>query len=71
MAIPFLVFWVLVYLGRGELGRRGVVLSILIWLGLLIGFMYAGFSPYLFVIAQALLDIVLILVVFGGDIQIR
>ena len=38
---------------------------------LLAGFMLSGLSPYYFVAAQSLLDIVLILLVFGGDITIR
>lgn len=71
MAIPFVLFWVLVILARDELGTKGVLIAIGLWLILLIGFMTAGLSPYLFVTAQALLDIGLILVAFGGDIRIR
>lgn len=71
MALPFLVFWVIIFLGRSDLGWRGVMLCIGIWLALLFGLYYAGFSSYIFVAAQALLDCILLLVVFGGDIRIK
>ena len=69
--LPFVIFWVIIFLARGELGWRGVATCIGIWLALLIAFMYAGISPYLFVAAQALLDCILIMVIFKGDIRIR
>ncbi len=68
--IPFILFWVLMYLGREELGLKGVVISILIWLGLLLGCVLSGLSPYIFIAAQALLDIVLLLIIFRGNINI-
>jgi hypothetical protein len=71
MGLPFFIFWVLIFLGRSELGWRGAGIAVGIWLGLLIGFVASGLSPYLFVSAQALLDCILILVVFHGDIRIR
>jgi hypothetical protein len=71
MIIPFLVFWVLLFVGRQELQIKGIAICIAVWLGLLIGFMAIGISPYIFVAAQAFMDVVLILFVFGGDIQIR
>ncbi len=69
--VPFMVFWLIVFLARGELGWRGIATCVGIWLALLIAFIYAGISPYLFVTAQALLDCILIVVVFKGDIRIR
>ena len=71
MLLPFLIFWVVIFLARHELGRRGVVICVSIWVGLRLGFMYMDISPYLFVAAQSLLDCILILVVFKGDIPIR
>lgn len=71
MLLPFLVFWILIIFTRGELGVKGVAISIGVWLGLLIGFMCVGISSYVFVAAQALLDVVLILAIFSGDITIR
>ena len=71
MSIPFLLFWVLIFVARDELGRKGIAIAVSIWLALLLGFCTSGLSPYLFVSAQAVLDIVLVLKVFGGDIAIR
>ena len=71
MLIPFAAFWVLVIMGRGELGFKGVVFSIALWVGLLLGFTTLTVSPYWFVASQALIDAILIIVVFGGDIRIR
>ncbi len=71
MALPFITFWVLVYLGRDDLGLRGVLICIAIWAVLLAGFMMLDVSPYIFVVVQSLIDIVLILKLFGGDITIR
>ena len=70
MMTPLIVFWVLMVLGREELGWKGVVLSILIWLGMLLGCLLSGLPPHFFVAVQALLDIVLLLIIFGGDINI-
>ena len=71
MGIPFLLFWVLVILCREELGLKGVLISIAIWATLLVCFMKLDISPYIFIGAQALMDIILILILFGGDIRIR
>ena len=66
---PLIAFWVLIYLGREELGLKGMIISILIWLGLLIGSSFLG-MPYVFVSAEALMDVVLMLIIFGGNINI-
>jgi len=71
MILPFLFFWAILFFARSELGWRGVLICIAIWAGLLLGFMYAGISPFVFVAVQALLDCILILVIFKGDIPIR
>lgn len=71
MALPFLIFWAIVIFARRQLRWRGIFICIGIWMGLLIGFMHAGISSYIFVAAQALLDCILILILFGGDIRIR
>lgn len=71
MLIPFLLFWVLIFFGRYELGLRGILIAVAIWAVLLIGFFALLVSPYFFVVPIALMDIVLILVIFGGDIKIR
>jgi hypothetical protein len=71
MLVPFVLFWLLIYLGREDLGLKGVIWSVGTWTVLLAGFVIFSGSPYLFVAAQALLDVVLILVIFGGDVRIR
>jgi len=71
MVFPFLVFWAILFVARKELGWRWIGVCVGLWCLLLSGFMYLGISPYLFVAAQALLDCILILAIFKGDIRIR
>ena len=71
MRTTFIVFWLLIYLGREELGFKGVGLCILIWLALLAGCIFLGYWPYVFIALQALFDIILLLVIFHDDITIR
>jgi hypothetical protein len=68
--VPFIVFWILLFLGRDELGLKAVCICIAVWMILLIGFMMLGISPYIFITLQSLFDIVLLIMVFGGDIKI-
>jgi hypothetical protein len=70
MIVAFIAFWVLLFLGREELGFKGIILAIAVWAGLLAGTLWGG-VPLLFASAQAIIDIGLVLVVFGGDIKIR
>ena len=71
MWLPFIAFWVLIIIGRSELGFKGITFCIALWVGLLFGFMMLGFPPYSFVAVQSLIDAILIVVIFGGDIRIR
>jgi len=71
MIVPFLLFWILIFIGRDELGLKGAAISIAIWLALLLGCSLTGLSPYIFVAMQALIDIVLLIIIFGKDIRIR
>jgi len=57
------------YLGREELGLKGIVISILMWLALLVSSSLLGL-PHIFVVAQALLDIALAFIIFGGNMNI-
>jgi len=68
--IPFALFWILMYLGREELGGRGISISILIWVGLLLVCMHPVLPAYSFIAVQAMFDIVLLLIIYGGDINI-
>ena len=70
MAIPFLVFWIILIISRQELGCRNVMLCIVLWILLFAGFMFLEISVY-FVVAQVICDAILILILFGGDIRIR
>ncbi len=58
------------YLGRDELGLRGIFISILIWAGLLLVCMHPALPAYSFIAVQAVFDIVLLLIIYGGDISI-
>ena len=72
LLIPLVLFWILIFFGREELGFKGIIISILIWLGLLLGTgLTTGISSYFFTAGNALLDIVLLLIIFGGDIWRR
>ena len=71
MFLPFIAFWVLVFIGRSELGFKGITFCIVLWVGLLLGFMKLSLQSYWFVGAQSLIDAILIIVIFGGDIRIR
>ena len=71
MMIPLVTFWFLLYFGREELGLKGIIISIVIWLGLFLGICLApGIPSYFFTAGNVLLDIVLLLIIFGGDINI-
>ena len=71
LSLPFIVFWLLLFLNRKELGLKWIGILIAIWIGLLAGLVYLEISPYIFIIAESLIDIILILVLLGGDIRIR
>lgn len=71
LSLPFFIFWAIVIFARHELGWRGCLIAVAIWLGLLLGFAFLSLSPYIFVGVQALEDIILILVIFKGDIRIN
>ena len=69
--LPFVLFWALLFIGRRELGLKWVVVCIGIWAGLWLGSLYLEWPSYIFVAGQVLLDIVLLIVVTGGDFRIR
>jgi len=71
MALPLIFFVVLLWLGREELGLKGSGLCLLICAALLLGCVFLNISAYVFIALLALFDVVLILVIFGGNIQIR
>ena len=71
MIVPMIVFGVRMVLGRDELGWKGILFCVALWCSLLLGLGFFNVSPYIFVGIQAFLDVILILVIFKGDITIR
>ena len=71
LGLPFWIFWTLVFLARSDLGIKGVFVAVAVWGALLAGSLTTDAPPYVFAAGQALLDIILILVIFGRDIRIR
>jgi hypothetical protein len=64
------LFWVLLWRGYDEIGPRWALILAAVWL---VGFGLSNVIPggaYLFIALSAFLDIVLVLVVYGGDIRI-
>ncbi len=61
------VFWVVVILGRMELGWCGLILAFAVWVPILIGILFAGEWRGLFIVFHTLLDIALLLFVFRRD----
>ena len=45
MVIPFIVFWVLLYFARDDLGIKGIAIAVLVWSCLLTGMLLLGISP--------------------------
>lgn len=68
------VFWALVFIGwtSGEIGRAGVLILTVLWLaGLFVFQQLLPFGFLLFPSYVAFLDIVLVLIVFKGDVRLR
>ena len=53
LGLPFWIFWILVFLARGELGLKGIALAVAVWGALLAGSLYTDMPAYVFVAAQA------------------
>jgi hypothetical protein len=67
--IAVVLFWVLVYLAKDELSGKWSAFFGVLWIGLLAIFLGLGYNIYIFIIISIVLDIVLVLAVFGGDIK--
>jgi hypothetical protein len=73
--IPFVLFWILLFLGRGELGLKWILILIGFWVGALAGMVWVdhvwpGAGRGIFMSLQGIVDVVLVLVIFKGDIRI-
>lgn len=70
MYLPFVAFWVLIIFARSEIGWKWSLFFVGLWTACLIGSMTLEAPAYAFVLVQAVIDIILILAVFKGDLSI-
>jgi len=64
-------FIIVLILGWEELGPRGGVVFLVLWLVPFFGRDYVPYGPQLFISYLAILDVVLVLIVFKGDVRLR
>ena len=71
--IAQVVFWALILLGvgSGELGIRGAAIFVTVWLAAYIGLPLMSFGSVFLTPSVAVLDIVLVFVVFKGDVRLN
>ncbi len=69
--IAHLAFWALLGIGvvSRDLGRKGAAVFVVLWLAGRFGLQYLPFGALVFPAVVALLDVVLVLVVFKGDVR--
>lgn len=70
LLVPTIMFFVLLLLGREEVGIKWALILIAVLAALLAGTFLFGLSIFIFVSVLALIDIILLLCVFGGDINL-
>jgi hypothetical protein len=70
LIIAHILFWALLLIGASEIGRRACVIYIGLWLAgfVIFGMLWGG--GLFFVSYVAMLDIALVLHVFGGDVEL-
>ncbi len=70
--IAQIVFWALVLLGvgSGELGIRGAAIFVTVWLAAYIGLPFVSFGSLFLTPSVAVLDVVLVFVIFKGDVRL-
>jgi len=64
-------FWVLLWFGRNDLNSRWKLGLMLAWSFMFIGSAFIPGGNYFFMAVISIIDIGLILAIFGGDIEIR
>ena len=69
--VPLIAFWILIFVGRNELEWKGMFIAVAIWAALWMTFKMIGLNSYYFIVAQAVIDCILIIIIFGGDVRIR
>lgn len=69
--VAHIAFWVVLLIGAREMGLRRTGFFAVLWIVGYVGSAWITSGPVLFVSYVAVLDIVLILVVFKGDIRLQ
>ncbi len=67
--IAHAVFWVLFWVGWGELGRKRSAIALFLWVAGFAGLRRVPYGGLLFPPYVALLDVALVLVIFKGDVK--
>jgi len=70
--IAQIVFWALILLGvgSGELGIKGAAICVAVWLAAYIGLPLVSFGSLFLTPCVAVLDVVLVFLVFKGDVRL-
>lgn len=71
MIVPTLIFFIVLFIARGDLQLKGLAIWLGIWGGCLAVVIFSGIQPLYFVVVQVVLDIILLLILFGGDVRLR
>jgi hypothetical protein len=71
MALPFAVFCIMIVAGRKELGWKGVAIFVAIWAALLSLIMGLKIDRHFFIAGQAILDVILISVIYLSFARLR
>ena len=71
--LPRFAFVVLILIGiwQNELSIKRALVFVGIWVLAMVGIPLLGLSVFLVVPVEVVLDVILILMIFGGDIRIR
>jgi hypothetical protein len=69
--IPLTAFWSLIYFGKDDLQPRAIIVFIFLWSAALSTVFLMHLPSPSFAAVEAVLDIVLVLMVFSGDMKIR
>jgi hypothetical protein len=71
--IAHFAFWGLLWHGwmRDEIGVKGIVLFLMLWVTGLYGLPYIPYGEAMFSSFVAVLDIVLVFLIFKGDVRLR
>ena len=64
-------FWVLLFVGREELGWKGIGVFLALWMGGWLALRRVLMGLFWFIALVAVLDVVLVLILFKGDVRIR